>query len=37
MPRMFLFEFMDQEWIFPPVRTTLRKIFECGNARPFQP
>jgi hypothetical protein len=37
MPRMFLFEFMDQARIFPPVRATLRKIFERGNARPFRP
>jgi hypothetical protein len=28
---------MDRAWILPPVRTILRKIFECGTARPFRP
>jgi hypothetical protein len=32
-----LFEFMDLAWLPASVRTTLREILECGNARPFRP
>ena len=32
-----LFEFMDQDWVPASLRTTLREILECGNARPFRP
>jgi hypothetical protein len=37
MPLPHLFEFMDQDWVPASLRSTLREILECGNARPFRP